>query len=437
MNADEAVARGTALQSAILSPRFKVLPYDIVEAQPYPVTVSWAGEEAAGMECDGEGASPTDSVVMFDRGLTFPIVRRVTLRKSGTFVVKSVYDESSVQKYGLPAGAPRDLAEFTIHAPPAEGGEERKVRVNVKNDIHGIIQMSSVQMVEEVMEEETAEEKPKEGEEGKEPEKKKKVKKTNLEFSTARRMDWTEEEINKAYEAEVSMANTDRIVREKADMRNHLESYIYDMRDKVSSDSQLGQYGTEEEKAAFNSANEAMENWLYEDGFDATKTVYAEKLAELQKLGGPLERRQQEAAARPGAVQTLRSTLELYQNWVNTESSDEMYAHITEEELEKVRKCTDEVSAWMYDMLDKQGGLGLDQDPVLTVRDLTAKTQEVNSACGPIMSKPAPKKKKEETKKEEKPAENNNGEPMEGVEKEGDQGEGEPMEAEAEAEKTE
>eukprot|EP00552_Chaetoceros_brevis_P003505 CAMPEP_0197739190 /NCGR_PEP_ID=MMETSP1435-20131217/18430_1 /TAXON_ID=426625 /ORGANISM="Chaetoceros brevis, Strain CCMP164" /LENGTH=33 /DNA_ID= /DNA_START= /DNA_END= /DNA_ORIENTATION= len=33
MNADEAVSRGAALQSAILSPRFKVLPYEIVEAQ--------------------------------------------------------------------------------------------------------------------------------------------------------------------------------------------------------------------------------------------------------------------------------------------------------------------------------------------------------------------------------------------------------------------
>ena len=31
VNADEAITRGYALQSAILSPRFKVLPYEIVQ----------------------------------------------------------------------------------------------------------------------------------------------------------------------------------------------------------------------------------------------------------------------------------------------------------------------------------------------------------------------------------------------------------------------
>jgi heat shock 70kDa protein 4 len=41
MNAHESVARGVALQSAILSPRFKVLPYEIEEAQPYPIQISW------------------------------------------------------------------------------------------------------------------------------------------------------------------------------------------------------------------------------------------------------------------------------------------------------------------------------------------------------------------------------------------------------------
>merc|ERR1711935_612867 len=67
MNADEAVSRGAALQSAILSPRFKVLPYEIVEYGPLPIKLAWDEDKSeAGMEVDAEGAEmPTNSVVMF------------------------------------------------------------------------------------------------------------------------------------------------------------------------------------------------------------------------------------------------------------------------------------------------------------------------------------------------------------------------------------
>lgn len=85
MNADESVARGCTLMSAILSPRLKVLPYDIVEQQPAPIKVAWEGEAAA---------ADANSVVIFDRGSNFIIVRRVTLKKHGDFAVRALYDRS-------------------------------------------------------------------------------------------------------------------------------------------------------------------------------------------------------------------------------------------------------------------------------------------------------------------------------------------------------
>ncbi|CAB9528943.1 Hypoxia up-regulated protein 1 (Fragment) [Seminavis robusta] len=411
MNADEAVARGAALQSAILSPRFKVLPYEIQESQPYPIKISW--DQQAGVE---EDADATNSVVMFDRGLNFPIVRRVTLKRAGDFTVSSAYDDSALQ-YGLPTGAPRDIATFGIKL--ASDGE-KKVRVNVKQDIHGVVHLSSAQMVEEVEEGEDAPaeaEAPKEGEEAP-AEKKKKVKKTNLEFTQSRPLDWSKDLINKAYEEEVSMANIDRIVKETSDMRNELESYIYDMRDKISSSSQLADYATDEEKAAFTTKQETIENWLYEDGFDATKSVYAEKLAELKQLGGPIETRSVEASGRPGALSALQANLERYKQWVNQSQTDAKYAHITDEERGTCHAKCDEVSAWMYDLMDKQGGLPMSADPVLKVGDINYKSRDLNNVCSPIMRKPVPKKEEpkpapEPEKKEAEP------ETMEGVEPEG------------------
>lgn len=401
MNADEAVARGTALQSAILSPRFKVLPYDIQECQPFPVTVAWQ-----------KPATEETSVVMFDRGLNFPIVRRVTITKSSDFEVEAFYGDPS-----------KPIATFNV---PLKVPEEAKIRVNVKEDQNGVLQMSSVQMIETVEEEnqEAAEEEAKEGEE----KKKNKIKKITMEYTVRRPLEWTKREIDEAHEREVAMANTDRIVRETADMRNELESYIYEMRDKISSENHLGPYGTDEEKDAFIALNEKTENWLYEDGFDATKAVYAEKLKELKAIGEPIQKRKAEAEGRAAAVSALQSTLETYKNWAMESQTNEIYKHITDEERSKVNATCDEVSAWMYEKLDEQGALAPNQDPVLTVADLNAKIRTLKETCGPIMHKPVPKKtevpkskeepKKEESKEEEAQAES---EPMEGVEVEADE----------------
>lgn len=371
MNADEAVARGAALQSAILSPRFKVLPYEIVEFQPLPVLLSWEEDKAA--------EDPTNSVVMFTRGLNFPIVRRVTLKRTGDFVVSSTYDKAAAD-YGLEQGATEDVASWTIKAP---ADKEAKVRVNVKADIHGIIQMSTAQMVEDIEEEGEAKE-----EEG---EKKKKIKKTNLEYTITRPLEWSKEEINMFHEAEVEMANQDRIVSETADMRNELESYIYDMRDKIVSESQLANFGTDQEKESFSKKNEEIENWLYEDGFDATKSVYAAKLEELKKLGGPMETRKVEAYQRPIAVAAIQKNVEKYKTWLAEAQGNENYSHITDEEFAKCHAKCDEVSSWVYDMLDKQGSLSSNVDPAFTVADVSRRSSELTNLCGPIMHKPKPK----------------------------------------------
>merc|ERR1712137_1216752 len=400
MNADEAVSRGAALQSAILSPRFKVLPYEIIEYGQLPIKLSWDEDKAdSGMEVEGE---PTNSVVMFSRGLNFPIVRRVTLRRTGEFKVCSTYDATAAD-YGLDSGATQEVSNWTIKAP---AGEEKKVRVNVKQDIHGIVQLSSAQMVEEIEETEEEAKAPEENKEG-EPaaEKKKKVKRTNLDYTESKPLEWTDAEISKFTATETAMRTTDRIVQETSDMRNDLESYIYDVRDKITMDSSLGAYATDAEKDAFLKKNDT-ENWLYEDGFDAKKDVLFGKLTELKALGGPVEKRASEASARPVAVDALQKNVKKYKKWLADAQANDDFAHITEEEFSTCHKKCDEVQNWLYEMLDKQGGLAQNVDPAFTAAEVTDKGKGLSNVCNPIVYKPKPKPKKEEPKKEEaKPTE--------------------------------
>ena len=45
LNQDEAVARGCALQCAILSPTFRVRDFNLVDIQPFPIKLNWVREE--------------------------------------------------------------------------------------------------------------------------------------------------------------------------------------------------------------------------------------------------------------------------------------------------------------------------------------------------------------------------------------------------------
>merc|ERR1719169_373045 len=50
LNADECVARGCALQAAILSPLFKVREFKVEDLTKIPVSVSWVGSGSAATE---------------------------------------------------------------------------------------------------------------------------------------------------------------------------------------------------------------------------------------------------------------------------------------------------------------------------------------------------------------------------------------------------
>jgi heat shock protein 4 len=43
-----------------------------------------------------------------------------------------------------------------------------------------------------------------------------------------------------------------------------------------------------------------MEDWLYDEGEDETKSVYVAKLAELKAKGDPIQARAAEDSTRPG-----------------------------------------------------------------------------------------------------------------------------------------
>eukprot|EP00604_Paraphysomonas_vestita_P003705 CAMPEP_0174822838 /NCGR_PEP_ID=MMETSP1107-20130205/19020_1 /TAXON_ID=36770 /ORGANISM="Paraphysomonas vestita, Strain GFlagA" /LENGTH=438 /DNA_ID=CAMNT_0016043045 /DNA_START=1125 /DNA_END=2441 /DNA_ORIENTATION=+ len=424
MNSDEAVARGAALQCAMESSRIQVRPFTIIDRVYYPVEVQYEadGFTPSATTTTSEGKddsmdivedSPTSSssssingmstIEIYSRGDDLPRKpRRLTFRnKTDSFVLRTAYSANAF----LPQGQDRLISTHTIKIPDNYKSSPHDVRVTFNMDKNGCVIISGAQLMEELPPAESTEQSTTSTGEGKEsqPEEsapKKRFKKVDLQIDTVS-FGLTSQQIKDTIELEAQMANEDRLIIETADRRNELESYIYSMRDKL--DSSLKDFATNSEKLQFKELIDRTESWLYDDGFDSTKSLYVKKLDELKVLGNPIEKRLWEQNNRGEAADALKRQIETCKSFAisNTEAT----AHITPEEKLKVRNIAENIEQWFYDQLEKQGELSSYNEPVLTVDLLASKRKELFNTTKDIMNKPKPLPKKEEKKDEKDEAE--------------------------------
>uniref|UniRef100_A0A1A8I6V9 Heat shock protein 4b n=1 Tax=Nothobranchius kuhntae TaxID=321403 RepID=A0A1A8I6V9_NOTKU len=449
LNADEAVARGCALQCAILSPAFKVREFSITDVVPYPISLKWHSAAEEGLsDCE-----------VFPKNHPAPFSKVLTFYRKEPFTLEAYYSNPSELPYPDPT-----IGQFVIKkVVPQASGESSKVKVKVRVNIHGIFSVSSASLVEvqksdegeEPMETEQASDKdaenkmqtdqagqqtqaeaPKETEEKTPPEseemetsteenksekksdqppqaKKAKVKTKVMELPIENSPQWqlANDMLNLFVENEGKMIMQDKLEKERNDAKNNVEEYVYDMRDKLHG--MLEKFVGESDRDALSLKLEDTENWLYEDGEDQAKQVYIDKLAELKKLGQPILERYLEAEDRPKAFEELGKQIQQYMKFVEAyKMKDELYDHLDEADVNKVDKLATDAMMWMNSAMNQQSKQSLTADPVSKVKDIRAKTREVFTACNPIVTKPKPKV---ELPKEETPAEQNG--PVNGQEK--------------------
>jgi heat shock 70kDa protein 4 len=76
---------------------------------------------------------------------------------------------------------------------------------------------------------------------------------------------------NRLLEEEGQMSAADALQRATDEAKNALEAYVYDMRSKVQG--AYADFAKPEEREAFVSELNTVEDWLYEDGEDEKKSV--------------------------------------------------------------------------------------------------------------------------------------------------------------------
>merc|ERR1711870_118164 len=161
MNADESVARGCALQAAMLSPMYKVRDFQVIDCSPYPINVGWMGSSAdaeATKDDDGDMATTAaegeyKTAPVFPAGSAMNTMKLLTFYRKGPFEIKAEYADDK----DLVVGTKKNLGTFKIDLPLQT--EAKKIKVKAKLSLHGIFTIDGAQMVETEEYEETVKEK--------------------------------------------------------------------------------------------------------------------------------------------------------------------------------------------------------------------------------------------------------------------------------------
>uniref|UniRef100_A0A3B3R5J9 Uncharacterized protein n=1 Tax=Paramormyrops kingsleyae TaxID=1676925 RepID=A0A3B3R5J9_9TELE len=174
----------------------------------------------------------------------------------------------------------------------------------------------------------------------------------------------------------------DQHEKERNNAKNAVEEHVYYYRHKLE-----GPF-----RKFLSALLTLTEDWLYDEGEDQDKQVYMDKLAEIQKLGTPVQERYEEAEQRPKLFEELTSKTQSYVKIIEDyRNGDDNYTHIDTQDMEKVSKCVKETQEWLANMKNTQDKLSYDQDPVVRSSEIHAKLQELESACEPVVTKPKPR----------------------------------------------
>ncbi|PSN71397.1 heat shock protein Hsp88 [Corynespora cassiicola Philippines] len=288
LNQDEAVARGCAFSCAILSPVFRVRDFSVHDTVSYPIEFTWEKSEDIPDE--------DTSLTVFNKGNVMPSTKILTFYRKHPFDLEAKYAKPEM----LPGKANPWIGRFSVKGVQEDPkGDFMICKLKARLNVHGILNVESGYYVEEVEVEEPIPEEKKEGDVRisdsavpSEPPKMRKVKKQQrkgdlpLSAGTAS-LDQTSKDV--AAEKENQMIMEDKLVQDTEHQKNELESYIYELKDKIIG--VYAEFANDDEKARLNAKLETIEDWLYEDGEDASKAQYVSKMEEIRSISGPIVQR--------------------------------------------------------------------------------------------------------------------------------------------------
>lgn len=389
VNASECVARGCALQCAMLSPVFRVRDYEVQDCFPFSI----------GFSSDETPISQGSNGVLFPRGQPIPSAKVLQLQRSSLFQLEAFYANPKE----LPSGIPSKISCFTIGPFQGSHSEKARVKVKVQLNLHGIVTVESAMLIEEHVEDSVTrnytdpEMSTKEtlhdtngGEDGTFVQSKPSHASANgmTKDKAIRRLEipvceniygaMTKVELMEAQDKEHNLAQQDRTVEQTKEKKNSLESYVYEMRNKLFNT--YRGFASDDEREGISRTLQETEEWLYDDGEDETQGAYTSKLEALKKLVDPIENRYKDDEARVQASGDLLKCIMDYRK--STES-------LPNEDRELIMNECNKAEQWLREKTQEQDSLPKNVDPLLWSSEIKNRTEDLNMKCMHIMARKA------------------------------------------------
>merc|ERR1711939_1074085 len=290
LNQDEAIARGCAFACAILSPVFRVRDFSVHDIVTYPVEFIW--------EQSPDIPDEDTSLTVFNKGNVMPSTKILTFYRKQPFDLEARYAKPEL----LPGKVNPWIGRFSVKGVKADEKDDFMIcKLKARLNLHGILNLESGYYVEDVEVEEPEPEKPKDpdametdqanGSAEAKPKMrkvKKQVRKGDLQIVAGTS---SMSDADKAADAEKenAMYMEDKLVTDTEDKKNELEAFIYELRGKL--DDVYAEFASQEEKDKIRDKLEKSEDWLYDEGEDATKAQYVAKMDEIRFVAGPVIQR--------------------------------------------------------------------------------------------------------------------------------------------------
>ncbi|CAB0002287.1 unnamed protein product [Nesidiocoris tenuis] len=335
---------------------------------------------------------------VFPQNHQVPFSKMLTFYRRENFAIKAFYN------CDVPFPN-KEIGQFVIkEVKPTPDGESSKIKIKARVNLHGIFAITSASLVEK--KESAEEEMPMdvaspengtalqsagaepmdqqapengEGDDGKEKKdskKKKQVTKTLDLPIEAYTHGYSQKVLNDYHEQECKMVANDKQEKERADARNALEEYVYDVRGRLGEEEDLGAFIVAADKEKFVKVLDDMENWLYEEGEDCSRHVYVEKLNELKAVGEPIKARKMECECRNAALEELAHRIMMAQKVTGQyRSGDEKYTHIPEADVAKVEESMNNCTKWLEENRALLHACPKTQNPPVTVAAIKEQTK--------------------------------------------------------------
>jgi len=200
--------------------------------------------------------------------------------------------------------------------------------------------------------------------------------------------------------SEQKFRKTDESVVEAENRRNDFETYVFELRDRVSSgDALLAEFASPDERSALSKNLEEAESWSYEHP-EEEASVYVDRVKALKKLEKECANRKATLESIEEKVKALKASIKKYKATANSK----IYEYIAKEKLESITAECDSNTQWLQDLEKRQGDLPKWEAPLLSIAELTVRNSTLTTNSTKILSEPRPKPA-EEAKEEKDGAE--------------------------------